>query len=403
MRCVLFTGKGGGGTTTVAAATAILAAQRGHRTLVLSVDPAAGLSGALDHPLGADPTEFEPRLFGQQIDLRRAIENRWPVVRGVLAAAWPNADIDPVELEELAFLPGAIEALTLLELRDDLTSHDYDLVVVDGGPAAGLLRLLAFPETLSWYCRRLLPPDGLFGRWLRPGLTRTALGGRWNMLAAPAYDAVTRVHRAAGDIRAILTDHATTSVRLVLTPESAAVAAARGSLTALSLHGFALDGVVVNRIFPQAGADAWRAGWAAAHRDQLAEITAAFAPAPVLPVGYRAGEPVGLEELAAFGAATYGERDPASVLGEPRTGTGTQPSVERTEEGFALSFGLPFVDGSQIDLARLGDDLVVTVGSFRRAVPLPAALRRCDVSAARLRDDRLVVSFVPDPDQWVRA
>jgi arsenite-transporting ATPase len=56
-----------------------------------------------------------------------------------------------------------------------------------------------------------------------------------------------------------------------------------------------------------------------------------------------------------------------------------------------------------VDLARLGDDLVVTVGPHRRCLPLPAALRRCDVSAACLRDERLVVSFVPDPDQWIRV
>ncbi|WP_261555614.1 ArsA family ATPase [Frankia tisae] len=404
MRCVLFTGKGGAGTTTVAAATAILAAQRGHRTLVLSVDPAAGLAGALDHPIGADPTPLEPGLTGQQVDLRRAVRTRWPAVREVLAGTWPSFDVDPVELEELAFLPGAIETLTLLELRDGLASVDHDVVIVDGGPVAGLLRLLAFPETLSWYCRRLLPPDGAFARWLRPGFGWAgAFGGRWGNLAAPAYDTVSRVHRAAVDLRAILTDHAATSIRLVLTPESGALAAARSSLTALSLHGFTLDGVVVNRIFSPAGADAWRAGWAAAHREALAEITGAFAPTPILPVGYRPGEPVGLEELAAFGAATYGELDPAGVLGAAPTGAGEAPRVERTENGYALSFGLPFVDSSQIDLARLGDDLIVTVGAFRRAVPLPAALRRCDVSAARLRGDRLVVSFVPDPDQWVRA
>lgn len=405
MRCVLVTGKGGAGTTTVAAATAVLAAQRGHRTLLLSVDPAAGLSGALDHPVGAEPTELEPGLVAEQLDLRHAVATRWPAVRAALAGTWPAIDVDPVELDELAFLPGAIETLTLLELRERLTGDEHDVVIVDGGPVAGLLRLLAFPETLSWYCRRLLPPDGAFARWLRPGFGWAgALGGRRGSLAVPVYDTVTRIHQAAVDLRTILTDHAATSVRLVLTPESSSLDAARGSLTALALHGFTLDGVIVNRVLSPAGADAWRAGWAAAHRETLADITAAFAPTPILPVGYRPGEPVGMEELAAFGAAAYGELDPAGVLGAPLAGTaGDQPRVERTDDGFALSFGLPFVDGSQVDLARLGDDLVVTIGAFRRAVPLPAALRRCDVSTARLRGDQLVVSFVPDPDQWVRA
>ncbi len=78
--------------------------------------------------------------------------------------------------------------------------------------------------------------------------------------------------------------------------------------------------------------------------------------------------------------------------------------VERTGDGFSLSLSLPFVERSEIDLARIGDDeLMVSVGLQRRLFSLPSALRRCDVRGAVLRDDRLVVSFVPNPDFWVRT
>ena len=53
MRILLFTGKGGVGKTTVAAATAARAAARGHRTLVMSTDPAHSLADSLDAELGA--------------------------------------------------------------------------------------------------------------------------------------------------------------------------------------------------------------------------------------------------------------------------------------------------------------------------------------------------------------
>jgi arsenite-transporting ATPase len=292
----------------------------------------------------------------------------------------------------------------VLELRDQLVTDRFDLVVVDAGAAAATLRLLAFPETLSWYCRRLLPPDGRFVRWIRPAFARAGrLGSRAGSMAEQVYDAVSRLHAAAAEVRRLLTDPATTSVRLVLTPETAAVAQARQTLTALSLHGFPVDTMIVNRVFPPTGGDAWRAGWAAAHRQQLIEIDSSFAPIPVLRATYRAGEPTGLEELAAFGADAYGAADPAAVLGARDGGGEAQPLVERTEDGFALSFGVPFATRADVDLARLGDELVVTVGPHRRLVSLPAALRRCDVRDARLRDDRLVVSFVPDPDQWLRV
>ncbi|MDT3445945.1 ArsA family ATPase, partial [Pseudofrankia sp. BMG5.37] len=73
------------------------------------------------------------------------------------------------------------------------------------------------------------------------------------------------------------------------------------------------------------------------------------------------------------------------------------------DAGYGRAGGVPAPAGGAGAPPRLGDELVVTVGPHRRLLPLPAALRRCDVRAAWLRDNRLVVAFVPDPDQWVRA
>ena len=52
-------------------------------------------------------------------------------------------------------------------------------------------------------------------------------------------------------------------------------------------------------------------------------------------------------------------------------------------------------------LVRKGDELVVTVGSYRRVLALPSALRRCEVEGAALRDGRLRVRFTPDPALWM--
>ena len=64
-RIVLYTGKGGVGKTSVAAATAILCADRGLKTIVLSTDIAHSLADAFDVPLGPVPTELVPNLWGQ--------------------------------------------------------------------------------------------------------------------------------------------------------------------------------------------------------------------------------------------------------------------------------------------------------------------------------------------------
>ena len=65
-RVILYTGKGGVGKTSIAAATGLLCAERGLRTIVISTDMAHSLADSFDLPLGAEPTEIAPKLWGQQ-------------------------------------------------------------------------------------------------------------------------------------------------------------------------------------------------------------------------------------------------------------------------------------------------------------------------------------------------
>ena len=46
-----------------------------------------------------------------------------------------------------------------------------------------------------------------------------------------------------------------------------------------------------------------------------------------------------------------------------------------------------------LDLARNGDELVVTVGSYRRLLTLPTGLARLRVAGARVEDGELRVRF----------
>jgi len=391
VRVVLFTGKGGVGKTTASAATATLAAGRGLKTLIVSTDPAHSLADTVDCPLGPEPTEIDGSLYGQQIDAQRQFERSWREVQDYLRSVLDKSGIDPMAAEELTVLPGAEEVLALLEVRRQVASQTWDLVVVDCAPTAETLRLLALPEALSWYMDRVFPASRRVARAMRPVI------GRVSSVPFPqdkVFDAVERLHAELADVRAMLTDQTTSSVRLVLTPEAVVVAEARRTLTSLSLYGYRVDGVVANRVFP-AGGDAWRAGWVAAQQIQLGEVEQSFAPLPIWLSPYRAGEPVGLEELAAFGAEAYGAHDPLA-LPPPHD----LMSVTRTDAGFDLALDLPLADKRDLDLVRRGDELVVTVGSRRRVLALPSALRRCLVDSAALREGRLVISFVPDPDLW---
>ncbi len=392
MRVLLFTGKGGVGKTTTAAATAALAASRGTKTLVLSTDPAHSLADALGVPLTGEPTELDTGLSAMQVDVQGAFERTWRDIQDYLRGALERAGVDALQADELTVLPGAEEILALLELRTQVASGRYDLVVVDCAPTGETLRLLSLPEALRWYVEKVFPAQRRALRAVRPLLSR---------VSGPAvpqdrvFDAVARLHAELTDVRALLTAPGT-SVRLVLTPEAVVVAEARRTLTSLALYGYRVDGIVANRVFPDS-TDAWTAGWLAAQHEQLATIRADTAPLPVLLSPYESAEPVGLAALAALGEILYGDTDPAADA--PAVDLVT---VERDADGFLLSIALPLATAGDVDLARSGDELVVTVGGHRRLLSLPSALRRCTVGGARMVGGRLVVRFSPDPDLWVR-
>jgi arsenite-transporting ATPase len=389
-RVLLLTGKGGVGKSTLAAGTAALSAAAGRRTLVLSTDAAHSLADAYDleaRGLGPDPVPVSEDLWLQHVDAQRRFERSWAEVQRYLLSVLDVAGVDPVEAEELTVLPGAEEVLALLELREQVLSGRWDVVVVDCAPTAETLRLLALPEALGWYMRRVFPAQRRVVRALKPVLTRAAGAP---MPGDSVFEALERLHGELDEVRGLLTGPEA-SVRVVLTPERVVLAEARRASTMLSLYGYRVDGVVANRVFPRDGGDPWREGWVQAQRAVLAEVEASFPGLPLWRAGYRPGEPVGLGELTRFATAVYGDDDPVAP---PR---GADPfRISRERSGSVLHLSLPHVSRTDVDLARHGDELVVTVGSYRRLLTLPPGLARHRVSGARVEGGELQVRFVEE-------
>jgi len=384
VRILLLTGKGGVGKSTVAAATATLAAAAGQRTLVLSTDAAHSLADAFGVTVGAEPQEVAPDLFVHQVDAQLRFEQSWAEIQGYLLSVLEVVGVDPVAAEELTVIPGAEEVLALLELRHHALGDDWDVIVVDCAPTAETLRLLALPEALGWYMTRVFPAERRMVKVLKPVLARAA---GVPMPEDDVFAAVERLHAEIDEVRTLLTGR-DASVRLVLTPERVVLAEARRSYTTLSLFGYRVDGVVANRVFPADDADPWRAGWVAAQAEVLEQVADSFADVEVWRSEYRPTEPVGLEALADLGRQVYGERDPLVVP------AAREPfRVTRTSDGAVLHLRLPFVGRADVDLARDGDDLVVTVASYRRLLTLPAGLARHRVAGARVDGGELQVRF----------
>jgi len=384
-RLIVVTGKGGVGKTTVAAATAIAAAAKGHRTLVVSTDPAHSLADALDRPAGHEPTPVAPRLQAMQIDARRRLEEQWGDLRSYVADVLAWAGVNELAAEELTVLPGLEEVLALTALTDLCASGDHDVVVVDCAPTAETLRLLSLPDVLGWWMRRLFPVSRQVTGLVRPAVRQiTSLP-----LAGPAqFAAVERLYDRLGEVRELLADTHRSTVRLVTNPEQVVVAEARRTATYLGLFGFALDAVIVNRVLPDEITDPWFDRWRAAQGVQLAAIHEGFAPVPIL-VGYLAAEePVGRARLRSFATGLYRRGDPSRDLGAVPAFT-----LERDGDGWLLTIELPFTERDDVGLVRRGDELIVTVGTYRRALLLPDSLVDRAVTRAAVRGGRLRVTF----------
>ena len=398
-RILLFTGKGGVGKTTLAAASAVATAEAGHRTLVMSTDPAHSLADVLgiEVPAGVPATVTE-RLSLQHIDSRMLLERSWSSVQRYLTDVMRSAGVDTLEAEELTVLPGAEEVLALLEVRDQVRSGRYDVVILDCAPTAETLRLLALPEALDWYMRRIWPVERKVVTALRRPLGRAA---GVPMPEAHVLDAVERLHNDLSDVRELLISDSA-SVRLVLTPDTVVLAEARRTLTSLSLYGYRVDGIIANRVFAELFGRGlveplvpdWRRlirkreGWAKAQAVRLEQARADMAPLPVLTSGYGADEPIGLADLLALAQAVYPQGDP---LGLP---VAAPPlSLEQEEDEVALLLSLPLAVKGQVDLAERSGELVVTSGAYRRVIALPTLLQRYRIVGAKFSRGVLRVRF----------
>src|SRR5713101_4308121 len=333
MRILLFTGKGGVGKTTIAAATAVRAARAGNRTLVMSTDPAHSLADSFDLPLTARAQEIAPNLYAEQIDAQERLEANWRDIQEFVVSFLNWAGVDAVEAEELSVIPGLDEIFSLTDVKAHVDSGKYDTLVIDCAPTAETLRLLSLPEAMNWYIERIFPVERRVVKAVRPLLTR--------ITSMPIADdrifaAIERLHRNLDGVRQLLTNEHLSSVRLVVNPEKMVIAEARRTYTYLSLFGYRVDAVIVNRIIPDEVNDPYFGKWKDIQAEHLQTVRESFHPIPILQARLFDREMVGLELLAELAAEVYGDHEPMEMLYQD------EPMRVRKRGGsYVLSLRLP--------------------------------------------------------------
>lgn len=385
----MFTGKGGVGKTSVAAATALGIARSGARTLVMSTDPAHSLADSYGTEIGPELTQIAPHLFGQQIDAQQRLEQHWGDIQDFTTQFLSWAGADPVAAEEIMALPGIEEVFSLTDLRRHADDGKFDCIVVDCAPTAETLRLLSLPEIARWYIERIFPIERRVVRVVRPVLERMT---SMPIASDKVFRSITRLHENLDAVGKILTDGSRSSIRIVVNPEKMVIAEARRLFTYLALFGYRVDAVIANRILPEEVDDPYFAKWKKIQATHLDTIRESFAPIPVFTSRLYDEEMVGPDLLRELCDEVYGEADPASIFH-----AGDSMVVRLEGDLMVLELQLPYADG-RLDLSRKDDDLIVTVGSYRRAIMLPQSLRRREVVDANFEGPVLKIFFKGDED-----
>lgn len=386
-RILLFTGKGGVGKTTCAAATALEAARRGRRTLVLSTDPAHSLADALDRPLGPEPEAVAENLWAMEVDLYYSMRKYWANMRNLMLSVLQWQGVERIAAEEMAALPGMAEASALLWLDLYHRSGDFELIVLDSAPTGETLTLLTLPQVGQWWLSRAFPLQRAAVKTVGFAVRKTT-----GVPLDRGFAELEDLFATLGEVQQVLQDPAVTSTRLVVNPERMVIQEARRAYTYLQLYGYAVDAVVVNRVIPEEEAGPMLARYVEAQRGYLEEIEQSFAPLPILQVPHIGQEVFGLELLEEIGRTLYAERDPAAVFHAEQA-----YRLEAEGEAYVLSLHLPFLAGEDVTAEQFGDDLVVQVRNQRRNYALPGFLAFYRLARTAMEADWLRARFEPVP------
>lgn len=385
MRILLFTGKGGVGKTTLSAATALLCANKGYKTLVISTDAAHSLSDSFETQLSTRPKKITANLFGQEINALEEIEKNWGDIKSYLTALFSSQGIDEIEAEEMSVFPGMEELFSLMEIRNCNRSSEYEVIVVDCAPTGDTLRLLSAPEITNWYLKHIFPIQRTAAKAVRPVANR--------ILPFPfpedkVFGAMKRLTTQLAEMKEILTDSKKTTIRLVVNPEKMVIKEAQRAFTFFNLFGYAVDLIIVNKMIPPYIKDAYFDKWKVIQKGYQKMIKESFSPIPIFSLELLEEEIIGIELLTLIAKKIYGGKDPARIFLSQKP-----VSIQRADGGFDMILNLPFQKKADIDLYKNGDELIIKVGNFKRNIILPPTLINYSISSAKFEEERLRIGF----------
>lgn len=389
MRILMYTGKGGVGKTGIAAATAVRTAALGYRTIIMSTDQAHSLGDVFEKALGADPTKITDNLDALEVDPTVESDRAWGSLKEYLRQIMEEKSGASLAAEEALVFPGLEELSSLLRILDLYEADTYDLIVVDCSPTGETLSLLRYPEQLRVLTDKVLPMVRSVTSALGGLISRATTVPKPRDAVFAELDAVVRrLH----SLQKILSNRQTTSLRIVMTPESIVVREAERCLAWLHAFDFGVDAVYVNRIYPDSAVEGYFEGWASLQKESLRRIEESFAGQERFYLPLLDRELRGLPLLTQAASILYDEKrpDPAAIFHTDQSYT----TVRNMEDGtWVMTVRLPYMTAADLSVVKEGDDLILGVRNERRRFRLTEQCGRRNLKAWSYENDLLHITF----------
>lgn len=209
--------------------------------------------------------------------------------------------------------------------------------------------------------------------------------------ATNAFDQIKKLQTGVEALRETLTDPEISSYRLVVNPERIVIKEAQRAATYLSLFGYPIDGVVLNRVLPKNAVEgAFMEKMAELQTGYRQQVHDLFAPLPIWEAPHYPHDVTGVERLAAVGRALFKDADPTQIFFR-----GNTQEIVKDGQDYMLRLPLPHVEIGKVGITKRGDELFITIGNFKRDMILPLTLAERPATRAVFKDGVLEVRFGP--------
>ncbi|MFP3322982.1 ArsA family ATPase [Planococcus sp. SIMBA_160] len=242
-------GKGGVGKSTSAAAIAWQSAQAGHRTLLVSTDPAHNVGDIFNEQIGGRTKEIADNLYALEIDPEIETENYIKGVKNNIRGTVHTSMMEEVnrQLDTAKASPGADEAALfdkLIHIILEERQH-FDKLVFDTAPTGHTIRLLSLPELMGVWI------EGLLDKRRKTNENYTALLNDGEPREDPIYDVLRERQERFSKARDILLDAKQTGFVFVLNPERLPILETKKALELLDKYHLHVKTLIINKVLPE--------------------------------------------------------------------------------------------------------------------------------------------------------